>query len=271
MDHKWAAVAVNSIDGRMLYGQDVKVNWAFHGNKMEDTSTHYHIFVGDLASEVDDDILFDVFSRFGTCSDARVMWDQHTGKSRGYGFVAFREKDDAERSMKQMNGEFVGGRKVRCGWANQRGQQDTTAAPLDYDSVERGADPGNTNVYVGNLSPTVTEGELRGRFEPVGPVLEVRLQRDKGFGFVIYHRHSDAVRAIVELSGQLLGGKAVKCAWGRSNAQSSPQLSPMMNVPVMPRQMGMAQPMGMPPLQLGMAMAPMGAMQGGGVRTSTWP
>jgi nucleolysin TIA-1/TIAR len=32
------------------------------------------------------------------------MWDQNTGRSRGYGFVAFRDRRDAERAIAEMNG-----------------------------------------------------------------------------------------------------------------------------------------------------------------------
>ncbi len=38
---------------------------------------------------------------------------------------------------------------------------------------------------------------------------------------VQYASHADAVRAIVGLSGQSLGGKALKCSWGRHSARKS--------------------------------------------------
>ena len=36
------------------------------------------------------------------------MWDPKTGKSRGYGFVSFRERIDAEQAIATMNGEWLG-------------------------------------------------------------------------------------------------------------------------------------------------------------------
>ncbi len=56
----------------------------------EDTLGHYHVFVGDLGPEVNDEALGKAFGAFGTLSEARVMWDMNSGKSRGYGFLAFR-------------------------------------------------------------------------------------------------------------------------------------------------------------------------------------
>lgn len=48
------------------------------------------------------------------------MWDLNTGKSRGYGFLAFAEKPDAEQAISAMNGEWLGSRAIRVNWANQR-------------------------------------------------------------------------------------------------------------------------------------------------------
>jgi hypothetical protein len=47
-----AALALQSIDRRVLYGQEVRVNWASQRDTRPDTSNHFHIFVGDLAAEV---------------------------------------------------------------------------------------------------------------------------------------------------------------------------------------------------------------------------
>jgi len=51
--------------------------------------SQFQIFVGDLASDVNDKMLLDAFFPFG-CTDARVMWDHNTGRTKGYGFVAFK-------------------------------------------------------------------------------------------------------------------------------------------------------------------------------------
>lgn len=53
-------------------------------------------------------------------SDARVMWDHNTGRTRGYGFVSFKNKDDADRAIQAMHGQFIGWRRIRCGWAQHK-------------------------------------------------------------------------------------------------------------------------------------------------------
>ncbi|EDR11707.1 uncharacterized protein LACBIDRAFT_232388, partial [Laccaria bicolor S238N-H82] len=84
------------------------------------TIGRYHVFVGDLSPEVNDDNLAMAFSAFGTMSDARVMWDKNSGKSRGYGFLAFVDKTDAEQAIATMNGKRLGSGEIRFNWANQR-------------------------------------------------------------------------------------------------------------------------------------------------------
>eukprot|EP00741_Cyanophora_paradoxa_P003133 tig00000670_g3042.t1 len=67
-DHTTAGLALQALNGRYVYGYDLKVNWAFAGGQREDTSGHFHIFVGDLSSGVDDRALFGSFQQFGSIS-----------------------------------------------------------------------------------------------------------------------------------------------------------------------------------------------------------
>jgi RNA recognition motif-containing protein len=57
------------------------------------------------------------------------MWDPVSGKSRGFGFAAFRDKTDAEQAIATMNGEWLGTRAIRCNWATQKGKLHTYGLP----------------------------------------------------------------------------------------------------------------------------------------------
>jgi nucleolysin TIA-1/TIAR len=123
IDMRAAETALQTLNGRKIFDTEIRVNWAYQGSQnKEDTTGHYHVFVGDLSPEVNDEVLGKAFSAFGTLSDARVMWDMNSGKSRGYGFLAFRDKTDAEQAIATMNGEWLGSRAIRVNWANQKTQ-----------------------------------------------------------------------------------------------------------------------------------------------------
>lgn len=65
----------------------------------------FRIFCGDLGNEVNDDILARAFSRFPSFLKAKVIRDKRTGKTKGYGFVSFKDPSDYVRAMREMNGE----------------------------------------------------------------------------------------------------------------------------------------------------------------------
>lgn len=52
--------------------------------------------------------------------DARVIWDHNTGRSKGYGFVSFRRKEDADAAIEKMQGKLIGSRRIRVGWAQHK-------------------------------------------------------------------------------------------------------------------------------------------------------
>ena len=71
----------------------------------------------------------------------------------------------------------------------------------------------------------VDDAELKRQFARFGAVSGVKACLKGGYGFVQFAEHAAAVAAIVEMNGRQLGGKTLKCAWGRHQnraAQASP-------------------------------------------------
>lgn len=64
------------------------------------------------------------------------------------------------------------------------------------------------SLYVGNLSYSATEEEVRGLFEPYGPIAEIRIIQNKGFGFVDIPEENVAA-AIEGTNGKELGGRTL--------------------------------------------------------------
>ncbi|MCE5324204.1 RNA-binding protein [bacterium] len=66
----------------------------------------------------------------------------------------------------------------------------------------------NKSLYVGNMSYSTTENDLRTLFEPYGPIAEVRVIGNKGFGFVEIPEENMAA-AIEATNGKELGGRTL--------------------------------------------------------------
>ncbi|KAF2087282.1 nuclear and cytoplasmic polyadenylated RNA-binding protein pub1 [Saccharata proteae CBS 121410] len=232
--------AMQTLNGRRVHQSEIRVNWAYQSNNTtkEDTSNHFHIFVGDLSNEVNDEVLLQAFSAFGAVSEARVMWDMKTGRSRGYGFVAFRDRSDAEKALSSMDGEWLGSRAIRCNWANQKGQPSisqqqamasmgmTPTTPYghhhfpthgvqSYDMIVQQTPQWQTTCYVGNLTPYTSQNDLVPLFQNFGYVVETRFQSDRGFAFIKMDSHENAAMAICQLSGYNVNGRPLKCSWGK--------------------------------------------------------
>ncbi|KAF9963819.1 hypothetical protein BGZ65_010883 [Modicella reniformis] len=219
-DHATAASALQSMNGRRVLHQEIKVNWAFTGQAIgkDDTAAQYHIFIGDLSPDVNDEALGKAFNAFGNMTDARVMWDNTTGKSRGYGFVAFNDRVDAEHAITSMNGQVLGSRAVRCNWASQRGvpgptyqQHGMHGSAGTFKTPTAQGPQLNTTVYVGNLPPQTTQEDLVPFFQPFG-IVDIRLQPDRGFAFVKLETHEKAANAIAHLSGSMINGRPAKAS-----------------------------------------------------------
>ncbi|KAH9960470.1 hypothetical protein BC827DRAFT_1268176 [Russula dissimulans] len=82
-------------------------------------------------------------------------------------------------------------------------------------------DPYNTTVFVGGLSPLISEDTLRTFFSPFGDIHYVKVPVGKHCGFVQFVRKADAEHAIEKMQGFSIGGSRIRLSWGRSQYKAA--------------------------------------------------
>ncbi|XP_057374520.1 RNA-binding protein 42-like [Daphnia carinata] len=82
----------------------------------------YRIFCGDLGNDVTDEVLARVFGKFPSFQKAKVIRDARSNKTKGFGFVSFKDPTDFTRAMREINGKYVGSRPIKLrksNWKNR--------------------------------------------------------------------------------------------------------------------------------------------------------
>ena len=77
------------------------------------------LFVGSLPWSVNSDGLKEMFAQYGDITEAVVITDRNTGRSKGFGFVTFAKEEDAQKAL-EMNGKEVEGRTIVVNTARPR-------------------------------------------------------------------------------------------------------------------------------------------------------
>ena len=78
------------------------------------------LFVGGLSWGTDDQGLGNAFAAHGEVTEAKVINDRETGRSRGFGFVTFSDGAAADAAIAAMDGSDLDGRAIRVNEAQQR-------------------------------------------------------------------------------------------------------------------------------------------------------
>nr|XP_020469044.1 tRNA selenocysteine 1-associated protein 1-like [Monopterus albus] len=116
---------VQRLNGKLVPGSNpprkFKLNYATYGKRPE-AGPEFSVFVGDLASEVDDFQLHQVFKKYPSCKGAKVVTDQY-GYSRGYGFVKFGEESEQKKAIDECQGTMLGGKPLRLSIAVAKSQK----------------------------------------------------------------------------------------------------------------------------------------------------
>jgi len=79
-----------------------------------------NIYVGNISYQMSNDDLRAAFEPFGEVTDAHVIMDRETGRSRGFGFVEMANDDEAKEAIEKLNGSDIQGRNVTVNEARPR-------------------------------------------------------------------------------------------------------------------------------------------------------
>ena len=183
----------------------LKLNWGNSGSSHHhgtDNSIKYSIFVGDLAPNVTDSQLYELFNNKypSSIESVKVMVDRVTGVSKGYGFVNFSNIESQKRSMTELQGTYLNGRAIKIGStgqstpsSQQKGSTDnernvtrkegsTTHSSKNRFSLfmlpvqqipklNHMTDPNNSTLYVTKISPYISLEEIQEYFKPFGTII----------------------------------------------------------------------------------------------------
>jgi len=78
------------------------------------------LFVGGLSWDTTDDGLRQAFVSYGEITEAKVITDRDTGRSRGFGFVTFSQDDDAKTAISKMDGTSLDGKTIKVNEAQEK-------------------------------------------------------------------------------------------------------------------------------------------------------
>lgn len=145
------------------------------------------LYIGNLDKNVTENQIFDRFSRFGRITRFSIMRDRNKQESRGFAFIEFMNVKDAEAAKTNTNNERLGNKYIRVMWKGDHKKAPETA-----------------NIFVSEIDPHATQGDLENAFQQFGPVLTSNLSMNEktgvsnNYGQVQFKSEQDAQRCLDE-------------------------------------------------------------------------
>ncbi|XP_052013625.1 polyadenylate-binding protein 4-like [Apodemus sylvaticus] len=192
--------ALDTMNFEVIKGRPIRIMWAQRDPSVRKAGVG-NVFIKNLDKSIDNQALYDTFSAFGNIMSCKVVCDEKG--SKGYAFVHFETQEAADKAIEMLNGKILNDRKVFVGRFKSQQEREAELGAKKF-----------TNVYIKNFGEEVDDGALKELFGQFGKTLSVKVMRDssgksKGFGFVSYQKHEDASKAVEEMNGKEMGGKAI--------------------------------------------------------------
>lgn len=211
-----AEKAISVLNGTVLNKRPCRIMWSRRDPSIRKSGIG-NIFIKNLGPEMDHSQLYDLFSVFGNIYSCKLVTGKN-GQSKGYGFVHFHTKEAADLAIAKMSTVCINDKPVYIApFVPKRERQ------------QKNPDDIYTNVFVKNISETVTDPSFLAHFSKFGTITSAKLATDeegksKGFGFINYSNHEEAIACVNSVNNIDFNGKALYAARAQSKAERAEQL-----------------------------------------------
>ncbi|ONM20733.1 Polyadenylate-binding protein 2 [Zea mays] len=209
-----AARALELLNFTPINGKPIRIMYSNRDPSSRKSGTG-NIFIKNLDKSIDNKALYDTFCAFGNILSCKIATDP-SGESRGYGFVQFEKDESAQSAIDKLNGMLINDKKVFVGPFVRKQDRENVSSNIKF-----------SNVYVKNLSDTVTDDELKEMFGKYGTITSAVVMRDSDgksrcFGFVNFENADAAAQAVQELNGKIFNDKELYV--GRAQKKSEREM-----------------------------------------------
>ncbi|XP_042506659.1 UBP1-associated protein 2A-like [Macadamia integrifolia] len=189
---------------RIAVSNDAKVLEEIHRVADLDPA-HRKLFVHGLGWETSTEKLREFFSQYGEIEDGNVVLDKASGKSKGYGFLLFKHRRDAQKALiepqKKIESRMTACQLASAGPVNTVQSNSVTHTQQTQHPSQ---DTLPKKIYVGNVHSEIPGDKLHAFFSKYGEIEEGPLGfdkqtgRSKGFALFIYKTVEGARKALEE-------------------------------------------------------------------------
>jgi len=132
------------------------------------------LYVGSLHFNITEQMLRAIFEPFGYIDTLQLMIDPETNRSKGYGFVQYRDAESARRARDQLNGFELAGRPIKVGEVTEQMEKNQNSI-LDDEETDRGGIEMNANARI-QLMAKLASGNEAQKKKKAGEMSESDLQ-----------------------------------------------------------------------------------------------
>ncbi|XP_061364072.1 polyadenylate-binding protein 2-like [Gastrolobium bilobum] len=194
-----ASRALDVLNFTPLNNKPIRVMYSHRDPSIRKSGTA-NIFIKNLDKAIDHKALHETFSSFGHILSCKIATDG-SSQSKGYGFVQFDNEESAQNAIDKLNGMLINDKQVYVGPFLRKQDRDNALSKTKFN-----------NVYVKNLSDSLTDEDLKKFFGEYGSITSAVVMRDgdgksKCFGFVNFENPDDAAKAVEALNGKKFDDK----------------------------------------------------------------